>query len=228
MYKKTLLSALLISSFSISSLSAAAPEPQDVSEANPATRSKQQELSSVVFNDANFQTFPLNSASRTGLKEITFHNCTLREVDPTFFMNNPELTKVSFARSSLNFTAFLGSKFGQGCVNLVELDLKNMQNLSLEQFLSFAASDLLDQIMAESCKVKFSRADSGATLARFTHEDVKTEELTIEEIKRYISMYRTAKTAAETAANEPTSQNTGGLWGMVWSIFGTNTTVAKQ
>ena len=208
MSKKTLLAALLISSLSLSStiFASAATEMGAPS-------------SIVGFKDCEFGQFPLSSSARTSIAEISFKDCAV-PLTTEYFSDNPTLRKLSLAGSSANFAEFTGGKFGQGCPNLEALNLREIKGLSFEQFLSVAAPELLDRIVAETCKLKFSRADSGATLARFS-KDTKSEELSLEEIKRYISMYRTAQAALTPLkpSDQPASPN-GGVFATLWSMFG--------
>ncbi|QOL19618.1 hypothetical protein [Candidatus Bodocaedibacter vickermanii] len=227
MSKKALLSALLISSFAFSNVFAAdVVNPAPPTGAQPAAAAAAESTEIVGFKDCTFSAFPLTSSAKTGAAKLSFLNCSLEALDSSFFVNNPTLRELAFVESSINFSIFAGGTFGKGCTRLEALNLKAIKNLTFEQFLAYASSDLLDRIVAESCKLKFSRAGSGATLARFSTNS-NSEELTPEEIKRYISMYRTAQAAASSSttsatAATPTPANGGGVLATLWAMFGSS------
>lgn len=209
MSKKTFLSAVLISSLCISPLFASS----HVKDVEIVDFNKAASHSMVGFNSCKFSVFPLVTEDKDSFSQISFLNCTIDKLEPSYFMNNTTLKRLNLIGTLANFTPFNSGTFCQGCTSLEDLNLKDVKNLTFEQFLSIASSDLLDRISEEKCGLKFSRADSGATLARFTKSS-NSEELSIEEIKRYISMYRIAKASAQSA---PAS---GGIFASIWSLFG--------
>ena len=210
MSKKTLLSALLISALSFSSTVFGVA---DVSE-------KGTELNGAAFRNCKFSQFPLVSSAKDSLAAISFQGCTLETFDPTFLTYNPRLNKLCLAGCTTDLSIFAGGKFGLGCTSLAFLNLKGIPNFSFEDFLSIAAPDLLDRILTEKCKLRFCRADSGQTLAIFRN-DSKSDELSFEEIKRYIRMYRTAQAAASRSSVDQSALTSSlGLWGTVLSLFG--------
>lgn len=210
MSKKTLLSALVVSSLSLSTLFASSTVEDETIQDSP---------NMVGFKNCAFSQFPLTTSTRGVFSQISFLDCNLDILDPSYFIDNVTLVRLSLNKTSADFKPFSGGKFGQGCkslkiLNLKDVSLKDGEKLTFEYFLSIASKDLLDQISNGTCELKFSRADSGKTLANFTQIS-DTNELSLDEIKRYISMYRRAQSAADQSAS-----SNGGIWATVWSIFG--------
>lgn len=185
MSKKTLLSAILISALSFSSTVFGVA---DVSE-------KGTELNGAAFRNCKFSQFPIDPSARDSLAAISFQGCTLETFDPTFLTCNPRLNKLCLAGCTTDLSIFAGGKFGLGCTSLALLNLRGIPDLSFEDFLSIAAPDLLERIRAGTCTLRFSRANSGQTLSRFSN-DSRSDELSFEEIIRFIRMFRTAQAAA--------------------------------
>lgn len=209
MSKKTFLSAVLISSLCVSPLFASSHVKDETIQDSPTGDSKNM----VGFKNCALSHFPLPISARGAFSQISFLYCTIDIFDPSYFMNNTTIQRLILIGTLANLKRLNSGTFCQGCTSLENLNLKDVQDLTFEQFLYIASSDLLDRIFEGKCVLKFSRADSGATLARFTKSS-NSEELSIEEIKRYISMYRTAKASAQSAPDS------GGIFASIWSIFG--------
>jgi hypothetical protein len=186
MSKKTLLSALLISSFSFLSISAAA----DLKDANTApqpgaeqtmmkftSNSKKAEQRILAISDQTCPTFPFARAAENNADQIVIKSSVLTAIDPWFFQGNTSLKKVSFEGSTISLAPFEGHTFLAGCDAIEAVSFKGTTGVDLATFLEQHASPtLLQRILDRKCKLIIDMADTGITMANFAKDGVYTQE----------------------------------------------------
>jgi hypothetical protein len=185
MSKRTLLSALLISTFSISSPSAAA-ELKETKASMPGAEqtvmkftahSKRAEQSILAICDQTCPTFPFARTGENNADQIAIKNSTLEAMDPWFFQDNPSLKRVAFDGSTINLQAFSGQTFLTGFDAIESVSFKGTTGVDLATFLEqYASPTLLQRILDRKCKLFIELAETGATMANFERDGVVTQD----------------------------------------------------
>lgn len=185
MSKKTLLSALLISSFSISAITAAselketngAPLAPEQTVIKFTANSKNAPQRALAINDQTCEGFPFARTAENNADHIVIRNSTLPVIDPWFFQGNIALKKVSFEGSTINLTPFEGHTFLAGCDSIEVVSFKGATGVDLATFLEQHASPtLLQRILDRKCKLIIDMAETGTTMANFTKDGVVTQD----------------------------------------------------
>jgi hypothetical protein len=225
MSKKTLLSALLISSLGLSTVfgaDAVDPKSSAVAGTNGIVfyakgkhlrQPVKQESQSTVPEKAPFtslrpltasgetyETFPF--AQNTGNADaIIIEGCQLKTINPEFYRGNSALVQVSFNGSTVNLNVFEGHKFLDGCDNTSEVSLVDAEGINFDTFLrEYASATLLKRILNKECTLRVSCNEPGTTAARFMNDGIYTQEI--------IRMHIKTSGILDRIANEKTTMTT--------------------
>lgn len=181
MSKKTLLSALLISSFGFSNAFAAATADVAQTGGTEATamkfiaNSKTPEAptkKALGISDQDCPTFPFSRTTENNAEQIIIKNVTLGAVDPWFFQGNPALKEISFAGSTVDLSIFEGHTFAAGCSSIETVSFKSTNGVTLDEFIrKYASKTLLERILARQCKLIFCPENEGVTMLHFITKD---------------------------------------------------------
>ncbi len=178
-YKRNLLMTALASTLSLTSLSAA--------EISTPTEKK------IMCHGGTYDAFPVTQPRTNNYSQLALKGVQLQSPIPLWvFQENSALKKVALVESSVNFSAFTNN-LGQGCPNLEELNLTGMTGISLKDFIeTVASSGLLDKILKEECKLKFTCPDDGKTAAVF-RADSDPGLYSTSTVKQLIKMFQAQK-----------------------------------
>ena len=184
MSKKTLLSALLISTFSISSISAAALPDANAAAVPGAeqtvmkfTSNSKNAQRALAINDQTCEGFPFTRTAENNADQIVIRNSVLPVIDPWFFQSNTSLKKVSFEGSTIDLAPFGGHTFLAGCNGIEAVSFKDTKGVDLATFLEqYASPTLLQRILDRKCKLIIDMADTGTTMANFAKDGVVTQD----------------------------------------------------
>jgi hypothetical protein len=178
MPKKTLLSALLISTLGLSTVFGAdAVDPKSLAAAPTVmsftAHSKKIEQRVLAICDQECIEFPFSRTAQSNADQITIRSSTLAVIDPWFFQNNKALKKVSFEGSTVNLEVFRGQTFLDGCDAIEAISFKGAKGVDLATFLEqFASPTLLQRILDKKCKLFIDMEETGATMANFAQDGV--------------------------------------------------------
>jgi hypothetical protein len=174
MYKQTLLSALLVSSFSFSTLAAATTTMPDLKDTTTqleqtvikfTCNSKAAQQRILAINDQTCTEFPFTRTAENNADQIAIKKTTLSTIDPWFFRDNKSLKKVSFEGSTINLEPFAGHTFLEGCESIDMVSFKGTAGVDLSTFLEqYASPTLLQRILDRKCKLLMDMTDTGVTM----------------------------------------------------------------
>ncbi len=178
MSTKTLLSTLLVSSLSMSLMSAATElkdstnavgsEPTVLKSTSNSQPSQQRIL---AISHQNSEGFPFTQTSENNADQIVIKNSIIGFLDPWFFQNNNFLKKVSFDESTIGLDPFAGHSFLSGCDAIEVVSFKGTRGVDLATFLEqYASTTLLQRILDRNCKLFIDMEDTGATMANFASD----------------------------------------------------------
>lgn len=183
MSTKSLLSALLVSSFSMSLISAATEIKEATADLEPTTvfnftaKSKASQQRILAINDQTSEGFPFTRTAENNADQIVIKNSKIGTLDTWFFQNNKSLKKVSFEGSTVNLDPFVGHTFLEGCDAIEVVSFKGVTGVDLVIFLEeYASPTLLRRILDKKCKLFIDMLETGATMANFAKEGVFTQE----------------------------------------------------
>lgn len=211
MSTKTLLSALLVSSFSMSLISAAT-ELKDSTNAvgseptvlkfTPNSKASQQRI--LAINDQTSEGFPFTRTAENNADQIVIKNSKIGTLDVWFFQDNNSLKKVSFEGSTINLEPFAGHSFLSGCNAIEAVSFKGTSGVDLATFLEqYASTTLLQRILDRKCKLFIDMADTGTTMANFARDGVVTQDAIHFAIRTAKILDVIAKEKATTSADKP-------------------------
>ena len=221
MSKKTLLSALLISSLGFSTTFAAAAdvaqtgvEPTNI---KFTINSKESTKKVLGVSDQDCPTFPFSRTTENNGEQIMIKRVTLGAVDPWFFQGNTALKDISFEGSTLDLSVFDGHTFADGCISIETVSFKSAVGITLDDFIrKYASKTLLERILARQCKLIFCPENEGVTMLHFITKD-KTPVVTQDAVHLLI---KTSKILEQIAAEEKTAaEKTGSKSWLGW-LFG--------
>lgn len=245
MYKQTLLSALLASSFSLSSIAAATTAMPDLKDAttqleqtaikficNSKTEGNTTKERILGITDQTCPKFPFARTSENNAQQIAIKSSTLSEFDPWFFQDNSDLKRISFESSTIGgFEVFEGHKFASNCTNITSVSFKDAEGVTLDDFIrKYASKTLLERIMSRKCELIFSPPADGVTMMNFT---TKAKVPTLEQNAIHLLIHSSriletiaaeekaaAKAAEEKAANSAEKKSRGWVSTLTFGLLG--------
>jgi hypothetical protein len=183
--KAKILSTLLLSTINLFPINGAAdestpPPPSQASSPIAVTPTK------IAIEDGVFERSPIRRGKRT-YSSIVLNRCTIKELDPACFMEDPNLSTISFQGSTVNFSTFSHGSFGKECPALRAIELTDTLGVDLKSFVEdLADSALLDLILSGTCKLKINRApgDTGPEISpTYSDSEVQTMIRAFREVK---------------------------------------------
>ena len=185
MSTKTLLSALLVSSFSMSLVSAAT-ELKDLNTSTVVSaqtsikftaNSKAAQEPILEINGQTSEGYPFKRPNENNVHKIAIIGSIVGFIDSWFYKDNKSLKIVSFEKSTINLEPFVGHTFLEGCNSIETVSFIGATGVDAQIFLEkYASTTLLQRILDRKCKLYIDMTDNGKTMAHFAKEGVYTQD----------------------------------------------------